>query len=369
MPPEPVPKVRHCLVLHKILRMSDFHTLKVSRVRRLTPNAVAVSLEIPASQKERFKFTAGQYITVRSEATGSDVRRAYSISSHPGDAELTIGIKKVTDGTFSVFANESLREGDSLEVMPPEGRFTYEPGTPGRHLIAFAAGSGITPIMSILRTALEADAEARVVLVYGNQSRESTMFLEDLQALANEYPDRFIPYFTFSRGQYDDSLFGRIERSTVNYIGKNNHSDLEFDRYYICGPEPMIRTVEETLLDNGVPADRVLHELFETADQPDELREQLEGTTRLTVVLDEETHELNMDQKNVVLDAVLNEKIDAPYSCQGGICSTCIARIRSGTARMAQNQILTDSEIEEGLILTCQAHPTSPELTVDYDDV
>ena len=349
--------------------MSDFHSLKVSRVRRLTPESVAVTLAIPVPLKEHFNFTAGQYITVRSEATGPDVRRAYSISSRPGGDKLTIGIKKVADGTFSVFANDSLREGDTLEVMPPEGRFTYEPGTPGRHLIAFAAGSGITPIMSILRTALETDPEARVVLVYGNQSRESAMFLEDLRALANEYPDRFIPYYTYSRGQYDDSLFGRIERSTVNYIVKNKHSDLAFDRYYICGPEPMIRTVEDTLRDNGVPADRILHELFETTDEPDVLREQLEGTTRLKVVLDEETHELTMDQKNVVLDAVLQAKIDAPYSCQGGICSTCIARIRTGTARMAQNQILTDSEIEEGFILTCQAHPTSPDLTVDYDDV
>ncbi|MBC2838254.1 ferredoxin--NADP reductase [Robiginitalea sp. SC105] len=349
--------------------MSDFHSLKVSRIDRLTPESVAVSLEIPTALRDTFDFKAGQYITVRSEKTGRENHRAYSISSIPGLPELTIGIKQVKGGKFSEFANETLKAGDVLEVMPPQGRFIYEKGGTGKNLIAFAAGSGITPVMSILQTALESDPEGKAVLVYGNRSREETMFLEKIRELQEKYADRFVLHDIYSRSRYDETLFGRIEKSTVNFITKNKHRDLQFDRYYICGPEPMIRAVEETLLENGAAREQVFHELFTTSGEEDPLSQELEGMTRLKVVLDDETHELTMDRKGVVLDAVLAAKIDAPYSCQGGICSTCIARIREGNAKMAKNQILTDSEIEEGLILTCQAHPTSGELTVDYDDV
>ncbi len=349
--------------------MSDFYPLPVAGVRRLTPESVAITLEIPAAHQKEFKFLAGQYITVRSAKTGDAIRRAYSISSCPGSDQLTIGVKKVKGGRFSVFANEELKAGDVLGVMPPEGRFVYEPGVSGKTLIAFAAGSGITPIMGILKTALAGDPDTRFVLVYGNRSREEAMFREDLLELKEKYADRFILHEIFSRSHYDDSIFGRIERSTVNLIIKNKHRDLSFDRFYICGPEPMIDTVKETLLEHGAAPESVLHELFTEPEGEDELAEALEGMTRLQVLLDDESYELTMDQKGVVLDAVLDAKIDAPYSCQGGICSTCIARIREGTAKMAKNQILTDSEIAEGLILTCQAHPTSPRLWVDYDDV
>lgn len=349
--------------------MSDFHPLTVSRIRRLTPNAVAVSLQIPAAVAEHFEFIPGQYITIRHQGAGGELRRAYSISSHPKDRELTVGIKKVAGGSFSVFANEVLKEGDTLEVMPPQGRFVYNPEDVRGAVVAFAAGSGITPIMSIIRSFLQQPGDEPFVLVYGNRSAEETMFGEDIRALQEANPDRLHVYNIYSRSREEDGMFGRIERSTANFVLRNKHKDLDFTRYYLCGPQEMIEMLEATLKENGVPADRILHELFTEPEGEDTLAEDLDGKTRLQVTLDDQPYELVMDRKSVVLDAVLNAGIDAPYSCQGGVCSTCIARVREGSAQMAKNQILTDSEIQQGFILTCQAHPTSAVLKVDYDDV
>ena len=349
--------------------MSHFYTLEVTQVRKLTPDSVAVSLEVPEALRDAFSFTAGQYLTFRHYSEGTEIRRAYSIASHPGEKTLTVGIKKVAGGIFSVYANEELRAGDRLEVMPPQGRFVYDPASGATRLLALAAGSGITPIMSIIRTALAETRDSQVVLAYGNRSREETMFCEEIEQLQSEYPTRFTVYYLFSRSREEGSLFGRIEASTVNYITRNKHKDLSFDRCYLCGPQAMIEMAEETLTGQGVPNDRIFHELFTEPEGTDTLKEELEGKTKLTVLLDGVSHELVMDQKSLVLDAVLRAKIDAPYSCQGGVCSTCIARVTEGSASMVKNQILTPGEIAEGLILTCQAHPTAPVVKVDYDDV
>jgi len=353
----------------KFLRMSHFYTLEVTQVRKLTPDSVAVSLQVPDALRETFSFRAGQYLTFRHFNQGAEIRRAYSIASHPGEGILTVGIKKVAGGLFSVYANEELRAGDRLEVMPPQGRFVYNPKDGATRILALAAGSGITPIMSIIRTALADTNDSRVVLAYGNRSPEETMFREEIDQLISEYPGRFTVYYVFSRSREEGSLFGRIEASTVNYITRNKHQDISFDRFYLCGPQAMIEMAEETLVGQGAPNDRIYHELFTEPEGTDTLKEELEGKTKLTVMLDGVSHELVMDQKSLVLDAVLRAKIDAPYSCQGGVCSTCIARVTEGNASMVKNQILTPGEIAEGLILTCQAHPTTPVVKVDYDDV
>ncbi len=349
--------------------MSTFYPLTVSQVRRLTPEAVAVDFQIPQDLRDTFSFKAGQYITLRMQDGGEEVRRAYSLSSAPSSGRWTVGIKKVRDGRFSVYANDVLKAGDTLEVMPPQGRFTYSPGAEIRTIAAFAAGSGITPVLSILAEALESDPTTRVVLAYGNRSAEQAMFLEDLKQLEEKYPDRFFRYAVYSRNREEDCLFGHIENSTVNYILKNKHKDWTFDRYYLCGPEPMIHAVEASLREKGVDPEHILHELFTAATPEAPQGETQDGKTRVSVVLDDQDFELVMDRKDLVLDAVLKEKIDAPYSCQGGVCSTCIARVTEGSAEMIANQILTDGEIAEGLILTCQAHPTSASLKIDYDDV
>ncbi|KQC30584.1 ferredoxin--NADP reductase [Flagellimonas eckloniae] len=349
--------------------MSDFHALKISAVDALTPNSVALTFDVPQDLKSFFDFTAGQYITIRHKVNGEELRRAYSISSAPSSGKVTVGIKKVPGGTFSVYANESVKPGDILDVMPPDGRFVFEKNSERKNVAAFAAGSGITPIMSIAQTVLESNPESTFVLVFGNQTSSEAMYLNDLQELSDKYTDRFFIQHLYSRSREENALFGRIETSTVNFIVKNKFKTTVFDAFYLCGPEEMIYAVSDTLKNNGVPENAILFELFTSSDTEDTLAEDLDGKTQVEVLVDDETFSLTMDKKELVLDAILKENIDAPYSCQGGVCSSCIARITEGKAEMVKNQILTDGEVTEGLILTCQAHPLTPTLKVDYDDV
>ncbi len=347
--------------------MSTFYSLKVSAVRALTPSSVAITFDIPNDLKEDFTFDAGQHLTLKQKIDGQEVRRAYSISSSPNGTEMTVGIKKVAGGAFSVWANDTLKSGDSMEVMPPKGHFVYKPAGQPQHIAAFAAGSGITPILSIAYSVLESHPESTFVLIYGNQSPEETMYHQEILDLINKYSGRFYVQFMYSRTRDEEALFGRIEGSTVNLIIKNKFKDRSFDHFYLCGPEEMINTVKETLNKNSIAKEKVHFELFTTKKKEDSFAH--EGQTNIEVTLDDEVFTFVMDKKKLVLDAVLKEDIDAPYSCQGGVCSTCIARVTEGKVEMVKNQILTDSEIEEGFILTCQSHPLTPILKIDYDDV
>ncbi len=358
--------------VHQIdLSMTQFHSLTVQQIKPLTPTSVAITFEVPKELKQTFAFAPGQYITIKKEIKGKELRRAYSISSSPKRDHITIGVKKVDKGGFSHFANTELKVGDVLEVMPPEGRFVFKGTDTPKKVIAFAAGSGITPIMSIVKEVLANNPKNTFVLVYGNKSYAETMFYKDLVKLQLDNADRFFIYFTNSKVREEGSLFGRIDTSTVNYAIKNKHKNIEFDAYYLCGPEDMINTVGNTLEDNGVSKDKIHFELFSTSTET--LAEaspvESDGKTQVTVILDDEEYTLTMNKHEIVLDAVLKQNIDAPYSCQGGVCSSCIARVTEGNAEMVKNQILTDGEIAEGFILTCQAHPLTPTLKVDYDDV
>lgn len=348
--------------------MSQFHALKIAAVDQLTPNAVALTFDIPNELKEAFAYKAGQYITLKHLLNGKELRRAYSISSPPSSGKLTVGIKKMEDGTFSVYANEQLKAGETLEVMVPEGRFVFDSSEP-QTIAAFAAGSGITPIMSIAQTVLESHPENHFVLVFGNQTPEETMYFRTIQSLKERYGDRLFVQYVFSRSSEEGALFGRIEKSTVNFVLKNKFKGTAFDAFYLCGPEEMINQVTDTLKDNGIPKDKIHFELFTSSDTEDELAGELEGKTQVEVLLDDETFTFVMDKKELVLDAVLKQDIDAPYSCQGGVCSSCIARLTEGKVEMVKNQILTDSEIEEGFVLTCQSHPVSAKIKIDYDNV
>lgn len=352
--------------------MAQFYELAVSQIQRVTPQSVAVSFAIPDQLKDSFKYTAGQYITLKTEIDGSEVRRAYSICSSPNSGVLTVAIKEVPNGTFSTFANNTLKEGDLLEVHPPEGKFKLDKqaaATEPEHYAAFAAGSGITPILSMIRTVLESDTQNTFVLIYGNKTPAETMFKDELLGLREAYPSRFSLELIYSRSREDGAHFGRIMRSTVNFVMKNKYASKSFDSIYLCGPEPMIKEVTDALLDNHVEASNIYFELFTSNDVVEEYQEVLDGKTAITVVVDDESFEFGMEQDAIILDAALDEDIDAPHSCQGGICSSCIARVTTGTAVMRKNQILTDSEVAEGLILTCQAHPTSSKIVVDYDQV
>ncbi len=349
--------------------MPQFHSLVISEVKKETPNSVSISLEIPEQLTQTFAFKAGQYITFKHVVEGIELRRSYSLCSSPGSGQLRVGVKKVKGGAFSVFANNELKAGDTMEVMPPEGNFVFEPNVSNKKTYAAcAAGSGITPVLSIIKDVLERELQSNFVLIYGNQSLPDTMFYAELEALKSIYTDRFKIEYIFSRSEEKNALQGRIDRSVVNYLLKNKYGETSFDTYYLCGPESMINEVSETLQGRGISKEHILFELFTTSEEG-ELTEVHEGNTTVTITLDDETETFVMSQKQSVLEAALDKGLDAPFSCQGGICSTCIARVKKGKVEMRKNQILTDAELEEGFVLTCQSHPTTPTLEIDYDDV
>ncbi|MEL6305082.1 MAG: ferredoxin--NADP reductase [Bacteroidota bacterium] len=349
--------------------MSDFHPLTITSKKPLTPNSVALTFDVPSTLKDTFSYTAGQYITLKQDINGEEVRRAYSLSSAPSSGEMTIGVKKVVNGIFSVYANDVLNANDTIEVMPPEGRFVYESNGSAQNIMAFAAGSGITPIMAIAKTVLESHPENTFVLVYGNQTKAETMYLESLEALQAEYGERLTIQYVFSRANEEGALFGRIESSTVNLMLKNKFKGTSFEAFYLCGPEGMINLVTESLTNAGTSKDHIHFELFTSSEAKPLDAQKTEGETRVEILLDDENHVVEIAKKEIVLDALLKNDIDAPYSCQGGVCSSCIARVKEGKAEMVKNQILTDGEIEEGFILTCQAHALTDKLVIDFDDV
>lgn len=349
--------------------MSDFHSLTIKNKRQETPNAVSLAFEIPNSLKDSFKFKSGQYLTIRYNHEGTELRRSYSLCSSDSSGEWRIGIKRVEGGTFSIIANEILKEGDVLEVMPPEGLFFLNAdASNNNNYLAFAAGSGITPILSMVKTILESEPNSTFTLVYGNQSLEETMFYDELENLRKAHPNRLQITYFFSRQNIENCMFGRIERSMVNFILKNKYKGTDFHSYFICGPETMIEEVKETLRDYGAKEDAIYFELF-TSDNSGELEEDHSGQTKVTIILDEETVSFIMPQDKSVLDAAMDYGLDAPYSCQGGICSTCIAKLKEGKVEMKKNMVLTDGELEEGFVLTCQSHPTTSKVIIDYDDV
>lgn len=351
--------------------MSQFHKLNIQNINKETDSCVTISFNVPEELKDVFTFKAGQYITLKTVINGKEIRRDYSLCSSPKSDELKVAVKEVEGGIFSVYANNQLRENDVLDVAPPNGRFIFEPNnTKKRTITAFAAGSGITPIMSIAKTILEEEPNSTFVLVYGNKTPEDTIFYNEILELQLKYQNRFIVQFVFSQSDEDNALFGRIDKSTVNYIVKNKYKDKTIDVFYLCGPEDMINIVSEVLLENGVEKSIIYFELFTASTQTEYIGDtQTEGNTNITVIVDDEKTTFTMSQNKTILEAALDNDIDAPYSCQGGICSSCIARIIEGEATMRQNNILTDGELAEGLILTCQAQPTTPTIVVDYDDV
>ncbi len=350
--------------------MSSFYKLNIKEVRRETAAAVSVLFNVPAELKANYNFIAGQYINLKLTLDGKEIRRAYSICSSPDSGELRIAIKAVSQGAFSQFANKTLKAGDTLEVGTPEGKFTFEPDANRiKNYAAFVAGSGITPVMSIIQTVLKSEPKSTFVLVYGNKTPEETIFHQQLHDLQLKYVGRFFIHYVYSQARVEHELFGRIEKSSVNFVLNNKYKEIDFDKFYLCGPETMINTVSAVLKEHNIKESNIKFELFSTSTATNEIQKSLEGHTKITVLVDDEETTFEMSQKQTLLEAALKQGLDAPYSCQGGICSSCLARITTGTAEMKKNSILTDSEIAEGLVLTCQAHPTSKEIFVDYDDV
>lgn len=361
-----------------------FHELTVSRVDPEAAGAVAISLAIPETLRETFAFEPGQFLTLRADIGGQDVRRSYSISSPRSrlakHGELTLGIRPVEGGVFSHWAATQLRAGDTLRVMPPDGRFTVRKPR-AIHRVGFAAGSGITPILSIMASTLEDAPDAKFTLVYGNRRMASVMFNEDLQDLKDRYPGRLTLIHVLSRQANEVPLLeGRIDGDKVRALIGALLPVGSMDEVFVCGPEAMIDATEKALLDAGVRPDRIHTERFTSptpdvqpagqrqAPTPSQPAERKLGEVALTVVLDGKPHALRMRKDEHVLDAALNAGLDLPWSCKGGVCCTCRAKVMDGQVTMDKNFTLEPWETEKGFVLSCQARPTTSTLVVSYDE-
>lgn len=350
--------------------MSSFYKLSIKEIIKETADAVSILFNVPEEFKSHYTFVAGQYVTLKVTLDGQEIRRAYSICSSPKSGGLRIAVKAIKNGFFSKFANDKLAVGNVIEVGTPEGKFTFEPKAERqKNYAAFVAGSGITPVYSILKSVLEEEPNSTFVLVYGNKSEKDTIFHNQLHDLQLQYVGRLFVQYVYSQSTGDNALLGRIDKSTVNFILKNKHAEIEFSKFYLCGPEEMINLVSDTLKENNISDADIKFELFSTSSNENESTVGNEGHTKISILVDDEETTFEMSQKQTLLEAALKQGLDVPYSCQGGICSSCICRITEGAADMKKNQILTDSEVVEGLTLACQAHPTTSTIKIDFDDV
>ncbi len=351
--------------------MFKFHALTIKELKKETSDAVSILFDIPADLKEEFKFIAGQYINIKKSIAGVELRRAYSICSLPNSDELRIAVKAVDNGIFSVFATTILKEGDVLEVSKPLGKFMLETNSANaKKYLGVAAGSGITPIMAMIKAVLTEEPNSTFTLIYGNKTEADTIFYAEINQIQNAYPTQFKVQYVFSREPKDGALFGRIDKGNLNFMLKNKFKDGSFDAAFLCGPEMMISTLKETLIENGLDKKNIHFELFTPPVVPEnEIHIAFEGTCEITVLVDDEETTFEMDSKLTILTAALKAGLDAPYSCQGGICSSCLAKVTEGKALMEKNTILSETEINDGFILTCQAHPITQKINIDYDNV
>ncbi len=355
-----------------------FHELTVARIDAEAAGAVALTLSVPAALKDCFQFEPGQFLTLRAQVNGQDLRRSYSICSTRSrlqqHGELQVGIRPVEGGLFSNWAAQQLRVGDTLQVMPPEGRFVIQRPR-AVHRVGFAAGSGITPILSIIASSLEEQPCTKFTLVYGNRRMDSVMFNEALQDLKDQYPDRLTLIHILSRqAQEVDLLEGRIDGDKVRAIMKAFLPVKSMDEVFICGPEAMIEATQKALVDAGVPAKRVYSERFASGAAPatpqaprTEKAKSLSGMA-LTVVLDGKSHEMRIQPDEHILDVALNAGLDLPYSCKGGVCCTCRAKVTEGSVAMDKNFTLESWEMDKGFVLSCQARATSAKVVISFDD-
>lgn len=358
----------------------EFHQLKVTEVRPETDESVSVTLEVPEDLIDRFVHVPGQHLVVRRDLGGEDVRRSYSICSAPGDG-LRIGIKAIPDGVFSTWATTELAAGDALEVMTPIGEFT-RPCRPdvGRYDVLVAAGSGITPILSMATTILRDEPASRVTVLYGNRTAQSIMFHEELEGLKNRHPERFQVVHILSREPHEVPLFeGRIDGDKLRRLAGTLIDVGSVDGWYLCGPLDMVESLTAALADLGVADDRVHHELFfdqrieaPTAFPGDMADDALATGGRLVetrVIVDGRTSVVDVDPDGAaILDYARSVRAEVPFACKGGMCATCKGVVLEGEVRLDKNYALTDEELEAGLILTCQAHPVgNGPLTVSYD--
>jgi ring-1,2-phenylacetyl-CoA epoxidase subunit PaaE len=348
----------------------QFHRLRVVEVTPLTDEAVAVTFDVPPNLGPAFSYQAGQHVTIRALVEATDVRRSYSICANANQGKLRVGIKRLPGGAFSSWATSQLRAGDELEVMPPVGEFTVDPRP--IHYGAIAAGSGITPVLSLLSTTLEAEPGCRWTLIFGNRGAESVMFLDELEGLKDRYPQRLQLVHVLSREQGITPLFsGRLDRPKLEELLDRVVAPARVEEWFLCGPFEMVSAAREVLVDRGSPPELIHDELFFAGPlDPDSLPpvpDQSEGTVMLTLTLDGRTTTTRLRPEVSILDAALRVRPELPFSCKGGMCASCKARLKAGEVSMDKNWALIESELAAGYILTCQSHPRGEAVVVDFD--
>ena len=347
-----------------------FHPLRVASIEPLTDDAVAITFAVPDDLADDYAFVHGQHLTIRGD---DGERRSFSICTTPGSGRLRIGVKKLPGGQFSEGVVDRLRIGDELDVMTPAGRFTthLDPAS-AKTYVAVAAGSGITPVLSIVSTILEEEPHAQVMLVYANRTHRSVMFLEDLHDLKDRFPERFWLVHVLSREEQDVELFsGRLDGARLTRILESLMPAPDVDEWFLCGPQQMVLDLRLVIFDHGVDPHAVHTELFHADPAPRAAVatvSTVEGAAHVTFKLDGRTSELELRPDDVgVLEAALRVRSDLPFACRGGVCGTCRARLVEGTVAMDVNYALEPEEIEQGYVLTCQSHPTSERVVLDYD--
>jgi ring-1,2-phenylacetyl-CoA epoxidase subunit PaaE len=350
------------------------HALRVTDVERLTDDAVAITFDVPDDLRATFHFTPGQHIAIVHSAGGDELRRTYSICS-PAGGPLRVAVKRLPGGRFSTYAHESLEPGDVLDVLPPTGRFTtaLDP-VRAKHYGAIAAGSGITPIVSLLESALASEPDSRCTLIYGNRTARSVMFLEELEDLKNRHPTRFHLFHVLSREPQESELAeGRIDGRKLERLLDTVLPQELVDEWFLCGPFGMIEDAHATLLARGVDSRSIHRELFHAGDgtppppPPPADRARVEGAS-VTIVLDGRRTEITVPREGVsILDAALAVRPDAPYACKGGVCGTCRCRVVEGEVQMGHAYALEDDEVQAGLRLACRSHPISDHVVLDFD--
>jgi ring-1,2-phenylacetyl-CoA epoxidase subunit PaaE len=355
--------------------MSKFHPLTVAQVKHETRDAIAVTFEVPPQLRDAFQYQQGQHLTLRAMIDGEDVRRSYSICSAVQDNRLRVAIKRVNGGLFSTWANECIRPGVTIDVMPPEGRFNLplEPES-DRHYLAFAAGSGITPILSIIKTTLLAEPNSRFTLLYGNRASSSVIFRDELTDLKDQYLERLNLVYIMSREPQDIELFhGRITEAKCRELFQHWLRVENVDYAFICGPEDMMHGVSNALQEAGMPKERIRIELFaagaaKSERKPRAATAEARHQTEVTVIMDGSHATFTMDKdKESLLDAGLRAGIDMRYSCKGGVCSTCRCKVLEGQIDMDVNYALEDYEVARGFVLSCQSFPVTDRIVVDFD--
>ena len=356
-------------------RKTVFHKLRVAALEQLTDDSLTITFDVPERLREAYRFRAGQHVAVVSEVAGDEVRRNYSICAPERSGILRVAVKRLPGGVFSGYAHEALAVGDTLDVLTPAGRFCapLHPAN-AQHYVAIAAGSGITPIISILASALEIEPRSECTLIYGNRTTASIMFLEELQDLKNRFPTRFSFYNVLSReGQDVDLLCGRIDGPKLNGFMDVLVAPQTVDEWFLCGPMEMVDELRTVLREHGVESSHVHRELFHTGPAPAPRRAQdsaagVDGASQVTIVLDGRRSTLALHRLGEpILDAALRVRGDAPYACKGGVCGTCRAKIVDGEVEMDSNYALEADELDAGYVLACQSHPCSERVTLDFD--